>query len=112
MAASYREMTQSRSRKQSAGVGDIRWDIEQHTIAIGDATIVLTSLQYHLLSLLRHGLPTTYSELTRGVYNCDVDERTRMMMDKLVDRIRGKLQGTGIYVYCIFGYGYLLLNEV
>ena len=41
-----------------------------------------------------------------------MDEKARLTMDKHVERIRGKLRGTGIYLYCVLGYGYLLLPEV
>jgi hypothetical protein len=45
-------------------------------------------------------------------YRYQVDDRVRSMMDKHIDRIRNKLRGTGFYVYCVLGYGYLLLPEL
>jgi DNA-binding response OmpR family regulator len=44
------------------------------------------------------------------MYNCEVDPQVREMIDKHIDRLRRKLRNTGLYVYCILGYGYLLLN--
>jgi DNA-binding response OmpR family regulator len=44
-------------------------------------------------------------------YQYKVDSRVRTMMDKHIDRIRSKLRGTGIYIYCVLGYGYLLLPD-
>ncbi len=87
----------------------IRWETQRHLIFIGERIVPLTPTEYRLLYPLRHGVPVPYSELTYIVYNCTVDEKVRIMMDKHIDRIRNKLQGTGIYVYCVLGYGYALL---
>jgi DNA-binding response OmpR family regulator len=112
MAVSHKEVDQFELRKQSVSVSNIQWDAEQRTVIIGDTAVTLTSAQYHLLSPLRHGLPVTYATLARVAYNCAVDKKVRMMMDKHIDRIRAKLQGTGVYIYCVLGYGYLLFGEL
>ena len=93
-------------------IKDLQWNTQQHTIIVRHRMITLTATEYRLLFPLRHGVPVTYSDLAYIVYNCTVDEKVRIMMDKHIDRIRGKLRGTGIYVYCVLGYGYLLLPEV
>src|SRR2546423_8979833 len=93
-------------------VNSIEWNSEQRTITIGDVTVTLTPTQYRLLFPLRYGTPVTYADLARMAYDCAVDEKVRMMMDKHIDRIRGKLRGTGVYVYCVLGYGYLLFDEI
>jgi hypothetical protein len=95
----------------NARIEDIEWDAPQHSLIIQGVTIKLTKTEYRLLYPLRHGLPLTYEELARIVYNCATDKHTRMMIDKHIDRIRGKLRDSGIYVYCILGYGYLLFND-
>ncbi len=97
--------------QQQICVSDIHWDDEQHTIKIGQAVVTLTVTEYRLLLPLRAGKPITYAELAWMAYSYTVDEKVRTMMDKHIDRIRGKLRGTGVYIYCVLGYGYLLLPE-
>ncbi|GCF06786.1 winged helix-turn-helix domain-containing protein [Dictyobacter arantiisoli] len=93
-------------------IKNIQWCNERHKIIIKNTTIELTKTEYRLLFPLRYGVPVTYTDLAFSVYGCHVDDKVRTMMDKHIDRIRGKLRGTGIYVYCVLGYGYLLLPEV
>ena len=93
-------------------VKDMVWDLETRAVTIGATTVVLTSTEYRLLFSLRHGKPITYANLAMMAYTCKMDAKVRMMMDKHIDRIRSKLRGTGVYVYCVNGYGYLLLPEV
>ena len=92
-------------------VSDIQWDTQHHNIMIRLAVVGLTATEYRLLFPLRHGTPVTYADLAWMAYQYDLDEKVRTMMDKHIDRIRGKLRGTGIYIYCVLGYGYLLLPE-
>ncbi|HLZ60412.1 MAG TPA: hypothetical protein VKR06_26000 [Ktedonosporobacter sp.] len=110
MAILYR----ARPDQQEPGmcVRDTVWNTERHTITIGDMTVMLTATEYRLLFPLRHGIPVTYSDLARVAYDYSIDDKVRTMMDKHIDRIRGKLRGTGIYVYCVLSYGYLLLPEL
>ena len=96
-------------------VSDIQWNTEQHCIKIERTIIVLTKTEYKLLFTLRHGSPVTYVNLAWQVYDykmMGIDAKMRLTMDKHIDRVRGKLRGTGIYVYCVLGYGYLLLPEM
>src|SRR5438309_1377952 len=88
-------------------VNEVQWDTKQQAILIGRATIDLTATEYRLLFPLRHGRPVTYANLAWTAYQYRLDEKVRTMMDKHIDRIRGKLRGSGIYVYCVLGYGYL-----
>jgi DNA-binding response OmpR family regulator len=106
------EPTASETQGQGVNVGDIVWDSNRHTLTIGSTTVLLTATEYRLLYPLRHGVPVTYANLARVAYNYAIDEKVRTMMDKHIDRIRGKLRGTGIYVYCVLSYGYLLLPEL
>jgi DNA-binding response OmpR family regulator len=92
-------------------IDDIKWDASQHTLIIQGRKIPLTKTEYRLLYPLRYGAPLTYEELAQIVYNCAVDKHTRMMIDKHIDRIRAKLRHSGIYIYCILGYGYLLMDS-
>lgn len=96
-------------------VNDIHWNTEQHYIKIGCIVITLTKTEYRLLFSLRQGSPVTYANLAWQVYDykmMGIDAKMRLTMDKHIDRVRGKLRGTGIYVYCVLGYGYLLLPEI
>lgn len=92
-------------------VSDIEWNENHHTLRIGHTIITLTVTEYRLLFPMRSGTPITYADLAWMAYNYNVDEKVRTMMDKHIDRIRGKLRGTGIYIYCVLRYGYLLLPE-
>jgi DNA-binding response OmpR family regulator len=90
---------------------DIRWYEDRHVITIGRRTIKLTPTEFRLLFLLRHGSAVTYADLASHVYKCEVDSTVRVMMDKHIDHIRGKMRGTGLYLYCVLNYGYLILPE-
>ncbi len=92
-------------------VKDIKWNIERHNVLIKNRIIALTITEFRLLYALRDGLPVTYADLALMVYNCSMDGKVRVMLDKHIDRIRGKLRGAGIYIYCVLGYGYLLFPE-
>jgi DNA-binding response OmpR family regulator len=111
MAASYNAIVSSISQEPTVSVSDIQWDTQQHNIMIGRSVVGLTATEYRLSFPLRHGTPVTYADLAWMAYKYRLDEKVRTMMDKHIDRIRGKLRGTGIYVYCVLGYGYLLLPE-
>lgn len=91
---------------------DIQWRNEHRTVLIKDRIVSLTPTEYQLLFPLRSGVPITYADLAMSVYGCLVDEKVRTMMDKHIDRIRGKLRGSSVYVYCVLGYGYVLLPEL
>ncbi len=90
----------------------VTWNNERHSLTIGRTTVLLTATEYRLLFPLKHGRPVSYMQLATTMYNRPLDSKVRTMMDKHIDRIRGKLHGSGIYVYCVLGYGYLLLPEV
>jgi DNA-binding response OmpR family regulator len=112
MLRSFENVTRSRLQRPSLNMSDIQWNREHRTITIEDITITLTPTQYRLLLPLQYGVPVTYAKLAQIAYNCPVDGKVRMMMDKQIDRIRGKLRGTGLYIYCILSYGYILFDEV
>lgn len=92
-------------------IRDIQWHSERRAVTIKDAIIALTATEYRLLYPLRYGTPVTYENLALLTYNYDIDEKVRAMIDKHIDRIRKKLRGTGIYIYCVLGYGYVMLPE-
>lgn len=89
----------------------IRWDQQCTALLIAGRTIAFTPTEYRLCALFAMGRPVTYAELADGAYSCQLDRNVRVMLDKHIDRIRGKLHGSGICIYCILGYGYILLPE-
>ena len=91
---------------------NIAWDDEQHAVKIAHITVLFTAMEYSIVSSLRHGHPVSYRALAHLIYTRDLDRKMRTMMDKHVERIRGKLRGTGIYIYCVLSYGYILLPEL
>ena|SRR5579859_935506 len=92
-------------------LSDIQWLSELHSIKAGHILISLTKTEFRLLFPLRSGTPLTYADLARIAYQSPLDSSVRTLMDKHFDRIRTKLRGSGFYVYCIKGYGYLFLPE-
>ena len=109
MLASHRILADSSTETAPPTINDIEWNNERHMITVGRIKIPLTPSEYRLLYPLRFGLPITYEELAFTAYNYTVDTKVRMMMDKHIDRIRGKMRGINLYVYCVLGYGYMLL---
>jgi DNA-binding response OmpR family regulator len=93
------------------GINEFQWYPERRKLMIKNRQISLTRTEYQLLTPLGLGEPVTYADLAMRVYQCLVDQNVRIMLDKHIDRIRGKLRGTGIYIYCVLGYGYILLPE-
>lgn len=97
--------------KQQPRVSDIRWNDQRRNITVGHRSISLTPLEYQILFVLRHGRAVNYAQLALEVYHCSMDKKVREMVDKHIDKIRGKLRGLGFFVYCIHGYGYILLPD-
>ena len=90
----------------------MQWDADRRTVTIGEVTVPLTSTQARLLFPLGQGVPVTYADLAQMAYQCALDDKVRAMLDKHIDRVRRKLRGTGVSIYCVLGYGYLLLDEI
>lgn len=91
---------------------DIIWNDDIHVLKTMYVTITFTAMEYRMLSSLRDGHPVSYAMLACFMYNRKLDRKTHEMLFKLIDKIRGKLRGTGVYIYCIIGYGYFLLPEI
>jgi DNA-binding response OmpR family regulator len=105
-------VSQTQYEIASKQLQNITWNDECCLVKVARTTISFTAMEYRLLTALRNGRPVPYTVLARLVYHRELDGKARTMMDKLIDRIRGKLRGTGIYVYCVLGYGYYLLPEI
>lgn len=89
----------------------VQWSSDQRTLKINGRTLRFTRTEYQLLYPLRAGQPIAYEQLSSLVYGCPIDPKIRTVIDKHIDRIRGKMRGSGIYIYCVLGYGYLLFFE-
>jgi len=88
----------------------LRWNSEYNTLTVKTRKIRLTPTEYRLLYSLRQWIPLSYAQLAVLVYNVtDNFDEMRAMIDKHIDRIRGKLRGSGLSVYCVRTYGYMLL---
>jgi DNA-binding response OmpR family regulator len=92
-------------------LSDIQWLCELHAIKADHTLITLTKTEFRLLFPLRSGTPLTYAQLAWIAFQSPLDRSARSLLDKHFDRIRAKLRGSGFYVYCVKGYGYLLLPE-
>ncbi|GCE49934.1 transcriptional regulator [Thermosporothrix hazakensis] len=101
----------STPEKKPLHISELQWDIKRRSVTIGNLIVTFTATEFRLLYPLRSGAPVTYADLAWYAYNYTVDEKVRVMMDKHIDRIRGKLRGSGVYIYCVLNYGYLLLPE-
>jgi DNA-binding response OmpR family regulator len=97
--------------ENTLSVKDLKWNVEKRTILIKNRVVTLTSTEFQLLYPLRHGTPVTYADLAFTVYRCAMDSKVRVMLDKHIDRMRSKLRGTGMYIYCVLGYGYMIFPE-
>ena len=95
--------------KKLAKAKGVPWSGHRHALVSENRGIPFTPTEYRMIYPLRHGTPVTYDDLAHAVYNCTADEKTRIMMDKHIGRIRGKIIHTGFYVYCVQDYGYILL---
>jgi DNA-binding response OmpR family regulator len=90
----------------------LQWCQQRRALLIDNRAIAFTRTEHLLFAPLHSGKPVTYADLANSAYGCQLDPKVRVMMDKHIDRIRGKLRGSGVYIYCVLGYGYVLLPEM
>jgi DNA-binding response OmpR family regulator len=107
----FEDAVQANQQRCSAKISTLVWNPRLRTLSIGKTTVTFTPTEYRLIFPLGNGQPATYAALARQTYNCTLDDQVRVLIDKHIDRIRGKLRSTGIYVYCVLNYGYVLLEE-
>jgi DNA-binding response OmpR family regulator len=96
----------------SSRFNNVILDDKHHALKIANTVVLFTAMEYCILSSLWHGHPVSYKALAHLIYNQELGRKDRTMIDKHVERIRDKLRGTGIYIYCVFSYGYILLPEI
>jgi two-component system phosphate regulon response regulator PhoB len=89
--------------------GMLRVDPDAHQVWVDEAEIVLTALEFRLLSTLldRRGRVQTRTTLLEDVWGIHADITTRTV-DTHVKRLREKLGTAGDYVETIRGVGYRL----
>jgi len=89
--------------------GQLRVDPDAHQVWVGSDEIVLTALEFRLLSTLldRRGRVQTRTTLLEDVWGIHADITTRTV-DTHVKRLREKLGPAGDYVETIRGVGYRL----
>ena len=89
--------------------GKLRVDPDAHQVWVGSDEIVLTALEFRLLSTLleRRGRVQTRTTLLEDVWGIHADITTRTV-DTHVKRLREKLSSAGDYVETIRGVGYRL----
>jgi len=89
--------------------GRLRVDPDAHQVWVGELEIVLTALEFRLLTTLldRRGRVQTRTTLLEDVWGIHADITTRTV-DTHVKRLREKLGAAGEYVETIRGVGYRL----
>jgi DNA-binding response OmpR family regulator len=96
-----------------ASIDDFHWMPTTRTVLIRrtQRQIRWTKTECRIFRLLQHGIPTTHQELSQSLYQCEPDASIRIALDKQIDRMRRKLRGSGVSIYAILNYGYLLMQE-
>lgn len=89
--------------------GELSVDPDAHQVWVADSEVVLTALEFRLLSTLleRRGRVQTRTTLLEDVWGIHADITTRTV-DTHVKRLREKLTSAGEYIETIRGVGYRL----
>jgi two-component system phosphate regulon response regulator PhoB len=89
--------------------GELKVDPDAHQVWVGEGEVILTALEFRLLSTLleRRGRVQTRTTLLEDVWGIHADITTRTV-DTHVKRLREKLGGAGEYIETIRGVGYRL----
>lgn len=92
------------------GIHRIQRNDEIRALIVDSILIRFTPREYCLILLLLPGLPMPDTRLAVEMYSCDeMDSSLRECLDKHIDKIRSKLRPSGLDVYRIAKYGYILL---
>lgn len=93
---------------------DLYWNEEERGLMVGSKIVNFTRVEWKFLSALRSLKPVSYEDLAQTTHNRSADKSVRIYIDKCIDRVRVKLRksSTGLYVYCVLGYGYVLMPGV
>jgi two-component system, OmpR family, phosphate regulon response regulator PhoB len=100
-------------RGKQFGIGSLRIDFEGHRVWVDDQEVVLTALEFRLLTTLveRRGRVQTRETLLTQVWEMSGDLTTRTV-DTHVRRLRKKLGAASVYIETLRGVGYRFQPEV
>jgi two-component system phosphate regulon response regulator PhoB len=92
--------------------GCLRVDSEAHRVWIDDSEVILTALEFKLLTMLlsRRGRVQTRDRLLSDVWGIDADITTRTV-DTHVKRLRAKLGAAADYIETLRGVGYRFRSD-
>lgn len=92
------------------GTYRIQRNDEIRALIVDSIIVRFSPKEYCLILLLLPGLPIPDIRLAVEVYSCNqMDQSLRECLDKHIDKIRSKLRPSGLDVYRIAKYGYILL---
>ena len=94
---------------QTVTVGNLRLDEDKRRILNGDAVLALTPTEYEVLKylMLRADQAVSREELLNAVWGFETAVETRAT-DDTVRRLRQKLDGCGVRIAAVWGYGFRL----
>lgn len=103
----------SGAKEEPRQIGSIRLDPERHQVWIGGEEVLLTFLEFQLLSVFmeRRGRVQTRERLIDDVWGLDVEVTVRTV-DTHVKRLRDKLGDARDYIETIRGVGYRFREDV
>lgn len=93
----------------SIGTHRIQRNDESRILVVDSLIIKFTPIEYRLLLSLLSGQAVADSNLAREALSCELDRSVQKNLDKHIDKIRSKLQLTGLGVHRVSKYGYILL---
>ena len=98
---------QSQRAEHQLTAGDIKMDLDEHTVAVGGQRIALTYKEFELLCLLaeNQGLVLTRGTLMDKIWGLDCDRENRTL-DVHIRTLRVKLGEAGSVIETIRGVGY------
>lgn len=94
---------------QTVTVGNLRLDEDKRRILNGDAVLALTPTEYEVLKylMLRADQAVSREELLNAVWGFETAVETRAT-DDTVRRLRQKLDGCGVRIAAVWGFGFRL----
>lgn len=93
------------------GTHRIQRDDASRVLIVDCLLVRFTPTEYRLLMPLLQGYPLSDLDLVRSAFSCDLDSCVRENLDKHIDKIRSKLRPSGLNIYRVAKYGYVLLAE-
>ena len=94
---------------QTVAVGNLKLDEDKRRILRGDTLLALTPTEYEVLKymMLRKDQAVSREELLNAVWGFEAAVETRAT-DDTVRRLRQKLDGCGVSIAAVWGYGFRL----